>query len=146
MIAQTISYPNLVAQFMSKYGQTIRNHSDFPSIEECQLRLSLIKEEAQETIDAINRIIALLVTSEKVTETDKLSALTNLADGLADLKYVVFGADLVFGLPAESIFVEVHRSNMTKPKLGHDQIGQKVQKGLYSKPNLAPIIKANMVR
>ena len=35
-------------------------------------------------------------------------------DGLADLMYVTLGTGVVFDLPVDAAFVEVHRSNMTK--------------------------------
>lgn len=40
--------------------------------------------------------------------------IVEVADALADLLYVVYGTALVYGLPIDEIFAEVHRSNMTK--------------------------------
>jgi NTP pyrophosphatase (non-canonical NTP hydrolase) len=37
-----------------------------------------------------------------------------IADALGDLKYVVDGAAVTYGIPLEEVFDEIHRSNMTK--------------------------------
>ena len=67
------------------------------------------------------------------------------ADALADLDYVVQGANLVFGIPAGLVMYEVHTSNMSK--LGED--GQpifnadgKIMKGPnFKKPNIAEVLE-----
>ena len=41
-----------------------------------------------------------------------------VADALADLVYVIYGAALEYGIPLDRVFAEVHRSNMAK--LGAD--------------------------
>lgn len=61
------------------------------------LRAELILEEAAEIIHA------LAVKNEVL-----------LFDGLVDLLYVTLGTCVVYDLPAEEGFAEVHRSNMTK--------------------------------
>jgi predicted HAD superfamily Cof-like phosphohydrolase len=66
-----------------------------------EIRCSLIEEEAAEFREAI--------------EADDI---VEVADALADLLYVVYGAAVTFGIPIDDVFAEVHRSNMTK--LGAD--------------------------
>src|ERR1051326_6327339 len=44
--------------------------------------------------------------------------LVGIADGLADLLYVVFGTALSYGIPIDQVFHMVHRANMNK--LGPD--------------------------
>lgn len=68
-----------------------------------------------------------------------------IADALADLLYVVYGAAHTYGIPIDAIFSEVHRSNMSK--LGDDgrpvlrPADGKVMKGPnYSAPALEPIL------
>lgn len=41
-----------------------------------------------------------------------------VADGLADLLYVVHGTALVHGVPVDAVLAEVHRSNMTRVRPG----------------------------
>jgi len=73
-----------------------------------------------------------------------------VADAIADLLYVVYGAALTFGIPTAEVFAEVHRSNMTK--LGDDGLpiyrdDGKVLKGPhYSPPDLAPILARHAPR
>ena len=60
-------------------------------------RASLMIEELRETIEA-------MITMDE----------TALADGLADLAYVVTGTAVSYGMPIGALVEEVHRSNMTK--------------------------------
>ena len=43
-----------------------------------------------------------------------------LADGIADLLYVTLGTAETFNIPAEAVFDEVHRSNMSKTRDDND--------------------------
>ena len=120
-----VNYSGMVAEFMAKHGQTMRDYPSIPeTLDERELRRKLIVEEAMETCQAIES-----------------SNLIEIADGLADLLYVVFGTALSYGIPMETIFAEVHRSNMSKPKLGHTSAGVKVEKGKYSRPQIATLLQ-----
>ena len=66
-----------------------------------EIRCALIEEEASEFREAL--------------EADDI---VEVADAIADLLYVVYGAAVTFGIPIDEVFAEVHRSNMTK--LGPD--------------------------
>jgi predicted HAD superfamily Cof-like phosphohydrolase len=94
-----------------------------------ELRCALIEEEAAEFRDAVHA-----------------GDLVAVADAIADLLYVVYGAALTFGIPVREVFAEVHRSNMTKVEddgLPLYREDGKVLKGAnYSPPDLAPILAA----
>src|SRR5579872_1095648 len=60
-------------------------------------RLALMREEFRELTDAIAAY-----------------DIVKIADGLADLEYVLRGTGVVYGIPTDKVFAEVHRSNMTK--------------------------------
>lgn len=70
--------------------------------------------------------------------------LVEAADALGDLDYVVQGANLAFGFPAEAVVANIHESNMSK--LGADgqpilAPGGKVVKGPnYHKPDIASVL------
>jgi predicted HAD superfamily Cof-like phosphohydrolase len=64
---------------------------------ERELRISLILEEAQEFAEAS-------------ADQD----LAEIADALADLVYVAYGAALHYGIDLDDVIAEVHRANMSK--------------------------------
>lgn len=68
-----------------------------PALARQELRAKLIKEEVKETIHAI--------------ETGNLA---KIADGLADIIYVVCGTALEYGIPLHEVWRAVQRSNMAK--------------------------------
>ena len=67
-----------------------------------------------------------------------------IADALGDILYVVYGAALTFGIDIDTVFAEIHRSNMTKLGLDGKPIYRedgKVLKGPnYEPPNIAKIL------
>ena len=99
-----------------------------------------------EVPDAVKQIRCALIEEEAAEFRAAVEAgdLVEVADAIADLLYVVYGAALTFGIPADEVFAEVHRSNMTK--LGTDGLpiyrdDGKVLKGPhYSPPQLLPIL------
>lgn len=68
------------------------------------------------------------------------SDLIAAADAWADRAYVLLGDAVSAGLPAEKLFAEVHRSNMTKES---DSAGSgKAVKGVsYNPPRIADVLK-----
>lgn len=77
--------------------------SDEPELdtEDAALRLKLITEEYNEVKEAIEN-----------------GNLVDIAKELSDLLYVVYGTAVSFGIDIDTVFDEVHRSNMSK--LGSD--------------------------
>lgn len=61
------------------------------------------------------------------------------ADAWADRAYVLFGDAVAAGLPAATLFAEVHRSNMTKDPVAGES--GKARKGPgYTPPNLQKVL------
>lgn len=120
---------NQVAEFHKAFGHPIATEPTWPAMAREKLRIKLMQEELTETCQAI-------------IEGD----MTELADGLCDLLYVIFGTALEFGLGNKlpALFDEVHRSNMSK--LGEDgkplfrDDGKSLKGPNYSPPNLLPIL------
>jgi len=61
------------------------------------LRIRLMEEELSELEEALDK-----------------KDLVGIADGLADLLYVVFGTALAYGIPIDEVFSIVHKANMAK--------------------------------
>jgi predicted HAD superfamily Cof-like phosphohydrolase len=100
--------------------------ADIPSSER-DLRIRLIFEEAREFADAA-------VASD----------LIEIADALADLVYVTYGAALHYGIDLDAAVAEIHRANMSKIGRRGDVIMRpdgKVLKGrAYRSPKLAAVL------
>ena len=117
-----------VKTFMKTFGQIIRTRPKFPDEKTMQLRYDLIKEELNELEQAM-----------------KTKNLKEVADALADILYVTYGAGYAYGIDLDKCFKEVQRANMSK--LGTDgkpiyNDKGKVMKGPnYSEPNLKQFVE-----
>jgi len=90
---------NQVAAFHTTFQHPVLEKPQIPSENRCKLRVSLIAEELEELKEAVRN-----------------NNLTEAADALCDIQYVLSGAVLEFGLGEKfkELFEEVHRSNMSK--------------------------------
>ncbi len=117
-----------VGVFMKTFGQNVKQSSSFSSEKINALRVSLIKEELDELIEAMNK-----------------KDLVEVADALTDILYVTYGAGHAFGINLDKCFEEVQNSNMSKLDKDGKPIYNdkgKVMKGPnYFKPNLNKFIK-----
>eukprot|EP00980_Cylindrotheca_fusiformis_P011329 scaffold2619_cov129-Cylindrotheca_fusiformis.AAC.7 len=91
---------SLVAECHSLFGCPSLATPSIPCNERCQLRIALLQAKVQKLHDAI------------FAQGD----LVQVAASLADIQYVLSGTVLEFGMGStfETIFTEVHRSNMSK--------------------------------
>ena len=117
-----------VGVFMKTFGQNVKQSSSFSSEKINALRISLIKEELDELIEAMNK-----------------KDLVEVADALTDILYVTYGAGHAFGINLDDCFEEVQNSNMSKLDKDGKPIYNdkgKVMKGpSYFKPDLSKFIK-----
>jgi predicted HAD superfamily Cof-like phosphohydrolase len=69
-----------------------------------------------------------------------------IADGLADLLYVVFGTAIAYGIDMEPVVDEVHRSNMSKVfpdgKVRRDPYGKILKPETFSRPDIQAVLEA----
>ena len=116
-----------VKNFMTTYGQEVKESASFPDENIIKLRLKLIKEELEELEQALN---------------DK--NLIEVADALTDILYVTYGAGHSFGINLDACFEEVQRSNMSKldenEKPIYNEYGKVMKGPNFSKPNLKQFI------
>jgi predicted HAD superfamily Cof-like phosphohydrolase len=125
---RTMTNSDKVAEFMSSFGQEIKDNPEFPNEKIIHLRDKLIAEEFEEYREAINNRDMVAV-----------------ADALTDLLYVIYGAGHAYGLNLDVAFNIVHASNMSK--LGPDgkpiyREDGKIMKGPgFFEPDLSVIVK-----
>ena len=82
-----------VRKFMETFGQDVKEKAEFPNEKITSLRHDLIKEELEELREAIDN-----------------KDITEVADALADILYVTYGAGHAFGINLDKCFEEVQNS------------------------------------
>ncbi|HLH69139.1 MAG TPA: nucleotide pyrophosphohydrolase [Candidatus Dormibacteraeota bacterium] len=87
----------MVHDFHERFDLVRHTRPTWPGKEVHRLRTLLIEEELAEFRNA-----------------GEAEDLVGIADALADLLYVVYGAAVEFGIDLEPVFAEIHRSNMSK--------------------------------
>lgn len=113
----------MVEEFMRAcQPQMVREEPEFPTEDLHTLRSTLIYEEWQEFDEADN--------------------LTDMADAICDLLYVVYGAATSVGIDIEPLFAEVHRSNMQKLNGPIRADGKQLKPDNWQPPNLKQLITA----
>jgi predicted HAD superfamily Cof-like phosphohydrolase len=118
-----------VVEWHKSFDVPVEQLPIIPNEKRVALRISLLKEELNEFIEAANK-----------------GDLVAVADAFADLQYVLMGAIVEFGLHEifDKIFDEVHSSNMSKldeegkPILRED--GKILKSNLFRKPDLRSIL------
>ena len=117
-----------VGIFMKIFGQEVKQNASFSTDKINELRLSLIKEEIQELVNAMNK-----------------KDLVEVADALTDILYVTYGAGHAFGINLDKCFDEVQNSNMSKldqnGKPIYNELGKVMKGPSYFKPNLKKFLK-----
>ena len=117
-----------VGIFMKNFGQEVKHSSSFNTDEVNELRVSLIKEELDELIEAMNK-----------------KDLVEVADALTDILYVTYGAGHAFGINLDKCFDEVQNSNMSKldndGKPIYNEFGKVMKGPNYFKPDLNKFVK-----
>ena len=118
---------NKVGTFMKTFGQEVKTKPSFSSDKINKLRIDLIKEELDELQEAM-----------------KNNDLLEVADALADILYVTYGAGHAFGIDLDKCFEEVQNSNMSKlGKNGepiYNEFGKVMKGPNYFKPNLSKFV------
>lgn len=124
----TLNLEKSLKEFHNKYGHLVSRYptADIPA-SVLNLRIDLIAEEADELFAGLEK-----------------RSLVDIADGAADLIYVIVGTCVSFGIPIERVFREVHNSNMTKTPVkaeNGNKYGTKTPKGPdYIPPDIKGII------
>jgi len=145
-----------VREFHNIFGHPAPNSLAIPELDTIKLRFKLILEEYIEFIEANSNdtsqmgiILGCLIEADShiddIIDEDIDVDFTEVADALGDIKYVVDGAALVYGIPLDDVSTEIHASNMSKldPDTGKPLLREdgKILKGsAYFKPDIKKAI------
>ena len=120
-----MSYHNDVALFMKSGEQGVRSDLSLEG-DQASLYMDLITEEYQETLYAFEN-----------------SDLIEVADGLADMVWVIMGMCNSCGIDFDSVWQEVKASNMSKFPNGKaikNEHGKIMKPDSYFKPNIEKVL------
>ena len=120
-----MSYQNDVALFMKSGEQGVRSDLSLEG-DQASLYMDLITEEYQETLSAFEN-----------------SDLIEVADGLADMVWVIMGMCNSCGIDFDSVWQEVKASNMSKfpdGKAIKNEHGKIMKPDSYFKPNIKKVL------
>lgn len=115
--------------FHVRFGILINDRPTIVDVDTAKLRHDLILEE-------FNELIKAMLAEDLVA----------IADALGDLKYVVDGTAVSYGIDLEEVCREIHRSNMSKgdPEVVRAPNGKILKSRNFTPPNLAPILWKQM--
>lgn len=151
-----MSYEKQVRVFHEKFEHPVATTPQPITGALAELRVRLIAEELCEYAAAVGVSLLCTVTPHPADpllapsscstrfDPEAATSLVEAADALGDINYVVAGANVVHGFPAEAVFAEIQASNMSK--LGADGLpikraDGKILKGPnYFKPDIAKVL------
>lgn len=118
-------YQKQVKEFMTTFGQNCPSKSEIPDENTRILRVKLLLEEVLELAESsgidicvknVDHLSTNFVKSGdiQIIANQKPVSIVGIADAIADISYVNYGAANAYGIDIEPIEQEVHSSNMTK--------------------------------
>lgn len=147
-----------IEDFMQRCDQEVKKYPELPSEAVRTLRIRLMVEELLGTTtppdgtQTTDYYLELLVKnkSDELVQSMLNGDLVGVADGLADVLYVVIGTAAAYGIDIQEVFNEVHRSNLSKTVwddekgryvIEKDEFGKGLKPPTFSPANIAPIIQ-----
>lgn len=124
-----------VSAFMDAAGQTVRLTPQNIPGDEIDLRIRLITEEYDETLDAL-----LHLADPGIPPGGTLGWLAEFADGVADLVYVLVGTTLAMGIDMNEVWSEVQRANMQKITGPIRPDGKRLKPEGWTPPNIEGVL------
>jgi predicted HAD superfamily Cof-like phosphohydrolase len=115
-------------------------------VREFHERFSLIRNQRPSVPQGnVHRLRTLLIDEElaEFRNAGEAQDLVGVADALADMLYAVYGAAVEYGIDLEPVFMEIHRSNMSKgePACGCRPDGKVLKGPGYRPPNVREVIE-----
>lgn len=118
-------------------------------VDEFHRAFGIARAERPACPDAATQALRLKLIAEELDELRQAFAdadVVEIADALADILYVTYGAAVSCGIDLEPVFREVHRSNMTKVGGTRRADGKWIKPSTYSPARIAPILAAQLLR
>lgn len=118
----------MVGEFHTAFGLPCQYQPTAPlPVKLANLRVDLLTEEVNEFIAA-----------------SKTQDIVGLADALADIVYVAYGAAITYGIDLDAVLREVHRSNMSKldgeGRAVYRSDGKVMKSQRYAPPDVAGVL------
>lgn len=142
-----------VRQFQVKHGFAVRNwvtFNDGENLKALSVSLQTLVDENQDTANEYQtnddpRTYRGLAKVEEIAELFLAMANNNrekVADALGDLLYFICGTAIMYDVPLDAVFSEIHRSNMTKIKRDeHDDPRMRDKGSNFVKADIAAVLK-----
>lgn len=122
------SMTDMLVEFHRVFGLTAQKQPNKNiTREDYELRRALMREEFEELLDAMS-----------------LGNIEYIAKEGADVLYTVIGTLITYGIDADAVFEEVHRSNMTKLHRGEvlrNKAGKVMKSQFYTPANIAQTLE-----
>ena len=117
----------MVRDFHERFGALVSDRPTWCGDDVHRLRVALIEEELAEFRNA-----------------GEAQSLVEIADALADLLYVVYGAGVTYGIDLDPVFREIHRANMSKgdPEVVRRPDGKILKGANYVPPDVRAVVEA----
>lgn len=157
-----------IAEFMRRCDQEVAKYPQLPTEAIVTLRIRLMVEELLGAIEVEkdwdqlddvekSRYLHHLVLnkSDELVKSMIEGDLVGVADGIADVLYVVIGTAVAYGINIKEVFDEVHRSNLSKTvwneelqryTIEKDEFGKGIKPPTYSPAALAPIVARQILQ
>ena len=130
-----------VTEFHKAIGQPIAESPTYIPDARVRLRAALIAEEFFETMESMFDDEHLRLLKGEVLDVLRVASVAvdmpGLADGMADLDYVVEGTRLEFGIDGEPIAAAVHAANMRKVGGPISPQGKRLKPPGWTPPDIA---------
>ncbi|HLQ23644.1 MAG TPA: hypothetical protein VK132_10580 [Gemmatimonadales bacterium] len=118
-----------VREYHERFGCTAHDRPTWAGAEEHRVRVALIEEELAEFRNA-----------------GETHDLVEIADSLADLLYVVYGAAVAYGIDLQPVFDEIHAANLSKgePEVVRRPDGMLLKGAGYRPPQVARVVREQL--
>ncbi len=148
LIGRPTDVQGRVLEFHRAFDVPILPTPQVPSDDRVRLRANLIFEECLEFLEAcypcspgdwefLGEKVREVINNHPVGPVD----LPDAADALADIAYVVEGANLEFGIDSGPVLDEVHRANMAKLGGPVREDGKRLKPEGWTPPDIAGVLE-----